>query len=188
VSWLRIVVTYALAIALSVHLAGVSAERAAVQPEGKGGNEPFLVAVAERIDRVRLEQEGMAVQFERRDGRWITVEPEGLASPGDIVDAILDSLTTLPPVEVVSEGTGNDEQFGFTPPRARVRLEQQGTVVSTVVFGELSPTRTAVYARQSGKDEVALVGLNAKYYMDLVFENVRRQKASAGAAAPSPRR
>jgi hypothetical protein len=54
------------------------------------------------------------------------------------------------------------------------------------VLGELSPTRTAVYARKSGSDDIALIGLNAKYYIDLVFENVRRQRASAGIEAPEP--
>jgi len=182
VSWLRILVTYVLAALLTWHLVGVSRERSAAVAPVTEDSKPFLEAVPERIDRVRLEMDSTAVQFERRDGRWVTTEPEGLAPPGDVIDAILESLTTLAPIEIVSDGVEHEGQFGLVPPRARIRIEQQGALVSTIVLGELSPTRTAVYARKSGKDEVALIGLNAKYYIDLVFENVRRQRGSAGAA------
>lgn len=184
-SWLRTFVTYALAVLLTWHLVGISRERAAVVAPVTEASKPFLEAVPERIDRVRLEMNGAAVQFERQAGRWVTTEPEGLAPPGDVIDAILESLTTLAPIEIVSDGVEHEGQFGLVPPRARIRIEQQGALVSTIVLGELSPTRTAVYARKSGKDEVALIGLNAKYYIDLVFENVRRQRGSAGAAVPA---
>jgi hypothetical protein len=103
-----------------------------------------------------------------------------------VIDAVLDSFATLPPIEIVSPGKDDENQFGLVPPRMRIRIEQGGELISTVVLGELSPTRTAVYARKSGSDEVALIGLNAKYYIDLVFENVRRQRASAGIPLPEP--
>ena len=184
-NWLRIVVYYAVAAALTAYLTGVTHERDAAVAPPTEQKLPFLEAVPERIDRVRAEQDDLAVQFERRDGRWVVTEPEGLAPPGDVVDALLETLTSLPVIEIVSDGVQHEGQFGLVPPRARIRVEQGGTLVSTIVLGELSPTRTAVYAKKSGKDEVALIGLNARYYLDLVFENVRRQRQSSGAAAPS---
>jgi hypothetical protein len=183
VSWLRIAIYYAVAVALTMHLVGVSRERAAALPDVQVEKTPFLEAVPQRIDRVRLEEGDQAVQFERREGRWVVTDPEGLAPPGDVVEALLETLTTLPAIEIVADGIQHEGQFGLVPPRARIRVEQEGTLVSTIALGELSPTRTAVYAKKSGKDEVALIGLNARYYLDLVFENVKRQKRSAGAPA-----
>ncbi len=183
-SWLRIVIYYALAAALTFHLSGVAAQREAATAATVKQTTPFLEAVPERIDRVRIEKDGLAVQFERKDGKWIVTEPEGLAPPGDVIDAVLESFTSLPPIEIVSEGVEHEGQFGFVPPRARIRIEQQGALVSTIILGELNPTRTSVYAKRSGKDEVALIGLNAKYYIDLVFENVERQRGSGGALTP----
>jgi len=183
-SWAKILAYYALAALLTFHLVSVTREQDAVQEPAANAAGPFLEAVPERIDRVRMEGETMAVQFEKRDGRWVTTEPEGLAPPGDVIDAVLESLTSLPAIEIVADGTQHEDQFGLVPPRMRIRIEQQGELVSTIVLGELSPTRTAVYAKKSGKDEVALIGLNSKYYIDLVFENVRRQLGSAGAVAP----
>lgn len=183
-SWPRILLYYALAAALTFHLVGVARQREAAVAPAKAADAPFLEAVPERIDRVRLESDEGAVQFERHDGKWVTTEPEGLAPPGDVIDAILESLTTLPPIEIVSDGIQHEGQFGLVPPRVRIRIEQGGELVSTIALGELSPTKTAVYAKKSGKDEVALIGLNAKYYIDLVFENVRRQMESSGATSP----
>lgn len=183
-SWPRILVYYALAVLLTFHLTGIVRDREAAVETAEPASAPFLEAVPERIDRVRLENESMAVQLERRDGRWIVTEPEGLAPPGDVIDAVLESFTSLPAIETVSDGVEHQGQFGLVPPRARIRIEQQGTLVSTIVLGELSPTRTAVYAKKSGSEEVALIGLNAKYYIDLVFENVRRQRESTGVPVP----
>lgn len=184
-SWLRILVYYSLAGLLTLHLAGIARERAAAVAPVTAATTPFLQAVPERIDRVRMEKDALAVQFERQAGRWMVTEPEGIAPPGDVIDAVLESLTSLPAIEIVSDGVEHEGQFGLVPPRARIRIEQQGEVLSTIILGELSPTRTAVYAKKSGKDEVALIGLNAKYYIDLVFENVRRQQESAGVTAPA---
>jgi hypothetical protein len=183
-SWPRVLFYYAVAALLTFHLLGVSRERGAEGQAPATSTAPFLEAVPERIDRVRMETDDQAVQFERRDGKWITTEPEGLAPPGDVIDAVIESFATLPPIEIVSDAGAKQDQFGLVPPRMRVRLEQQGALVSTIVLGELSPTRTAVYAKKSGSEDVALIGLNAKYYIDLVFENVRRQKSSAGIQVP----
>lgn len=183
-SWPRIFVYYALAALLSFHLAGILRARDAAKQTSTPITAPFLAAVPGRIDRVRLENESVAVQFERRDGRWVATEPEGLAPPGDVIDAILESFTSLPAIETVSDGIEHQGQFGLVPPRVRIRVEQEGALISTIVLGELSPTRTAVYAKKSGSEEVALIGLNARYYIDLVFENVRRQRGSAGSADP----
>jgi len=183
-SWLHIVVYYALAALLTLHLVSVTSLPDDKKTEATANSTPFLAAVPERIDRVRLENDELAIQFEKRDGRWVTTEPEGLAPPGDVIDAVLESLTSLPAIDIVAGGNEHQDQFGLVPPRMRIRIEQQGALISTVVLGELSPTRTAVYAKKSGNEEVALIGLNSKYYIDLVFENVRRQRGSAGATVP----
>ena len=185
-SWPKVFVYYALAALLTFHLLGVVRERAGAVPAQTVSNTPFLEAVPERIDHVRMEKDSMVVVVERKEGRWVVTEPEGMAPPGDVVDAVLDSLTSLPPIEIVADGVEHEGQFGLIPPRARIRIEQQGELVSTIILGELSPTRTAVYAKRSGKEEVALIGLNAKYYIDLIFENVKRQQERAGAPQPPP--
>jgi len=184
VSWPRIAVYYLLAIALAVYLQGELRRRHPVVEAPVATTVPFLSAVPERIDRLRAETDDLSIEFRRRDGRWVVTEPEGVVSPSDIVDAVLESLTSLPPIDVVAD-RAEQGQYGLNPPRIRVRIEAGGEILSTIAFGELNPTRTAVYAKKSGKEEIYLLGLNARYYLDLVFENVRRQIASSGAAPGS---
>ncbi len=183
-SWPRILVYYLIAIGLAVYLQGeVRRLHPAVQVP-VATTLPFLEAVPERIDRLRAEREDLSVEFRKRDGRWVVTEPVGVASPNDIVDAVIESLTSMPPIEVVAD-TGEHGQYGLNPPLIRVRIEAGGEILSTIAFGQLNPTHTAVYAKKSGKEDIYLLGLNARYYLDLVFENVRRQLASAG-VVPSP--
>ncbi|HYB97856.1 MAG TPA: DUF4340 domain-containing protein [Candidatus Limnocylindrales bacterium] len=185
-TWPRILAYYALAFVLGAHLWSVHSARTVEEAKPAATNEPFLAAVPERIDRVRAERADAAVEFQRQQGRWAITEPVGLASPSDIVDALLDGLVATPPIEIVADSVERHGQYGLNPPRIRLRVEQAGEVLSTIAFGELNPTRTAVYAKKAGKDEVYLLGLNSQYYLDLIFENVRRQLASTGAAMPEP--
>lgn len=181
-SWPRIALYYALAIALAVYLQGELRRLHPVVEAPVATTLPFLEAVPERIDRLRAETDDLSIEFHRRDGRWVVAEPAGVVSPSDIIDAVLESLTSLPPIEIVADSAEHG-QYGLNPPRIRVRIEAGGEILSTIAFGELNPTRTAVYAKKSGKEEIYLLGLNSRYYLDLIFENVRRQLASAGVVA-----
>ncbi|MBI5506917.1 MAG: DUF4340 domain-containing protein [Deltaproteobacteria bacterium] len=180
-SWPRIALYYALAIGLAIYLQGELRRLHPAIAAPVATTLPFLEAVPERIDRLRAESDDLAIEFQRREGRWVVAEPQGVVSPSDIVDAVLESLTSLPPIEIVADSAEHG-QYGLNPPRIRVRIEAGGEILSTIAFGGLNPTRTAVYAKKSGKEEIYLLGLNSRYYLDLVFENVRRQLASAGAA------
>ena len=179
-NWSRIAVYYVLAIGLSFYLQG---ELRSMHPEQQAPvatTLPFLEAVPERIDRVVAERDNLSIEFRRNEGRWVVAEPPGVVCPNDIVDAVLESLTSVPPIDVVDDSEHG--QYGLNPPRIRMRVETAGEIVSTIAFGELNPTHTAVYAKKSGKEDVYLLGLNARYYLDLIFENVRRQLAMGGAA------
>ena len=78
-SWSKIIAYYALAALLTFHLLGVTDEHDAAQAPAASTAGPFLEAVPERIDLIRMESESMALQFEKREGRWVTTEPEDLA-------------------------------------------------------------------------------------------------------------
>jgi hypothetical protein len=43
----------------------------------------------------------------------------------------------------------------------------------SVQIGARNPTQTAVYARRGDEDAIFLVGMNLRYYIDLIFEAAR---------------
>jgi hypothetical protein len=47
--------------------------------------------------------------------------------------------------------------------------------VLNIRLGTLNPAKTAVYASGSGTHQVVLLGLNIRYYLDLVAEALFRE-------------
>ena len=79
-------------------------------------------------------------------------------------------LTQLPDVEVVDEGKGSIAQFGLDPPVSQMLLTLSGGKPVTVRFGSRNPSGTAIYAQRDDGPRVYLIGLNVRYYEDLVFQ------------------
>jgi hypothetical protein len=114
------------------------------------------------------------VRAERADGRWRTVEPAGAAVPPDLVDAAVATLTAGQVSAVVAEGGKATDlsAFGLVNPTSAIVLTTDvgGTPrETTVLLGDRNPTRTALYARRADDPRVYLVGLNVRYYEDLIF-------------------
>ena len=138
---------------------------------------PFLTLAESDIQSMELRRGTDVIRCRRVDGRWQVVEPAGGAVPSDLVTALVSNLTQLPDVEVVDEGGGDITQFGLDPPVSQITLTQTGAPPTSVRFGSRNPPGTAIYAQHGDGRRVYLIGLNVRYYEDLVFQ----------AAPPQPR-
>ena len=103
------------------------------------------------------------------------LEPAGAVVPPDLVDAAVATLTAGQVSEVVADGArgGDLTVFGLATPSSTIVLTTNGENGSrdvTVLFGDMNPTRTALYARLADDPRAYLVGLNVRYYEDLIFE------------------
>lgn len=137
----------------------------------------FLNLAESNIEGMELRRGSDVIRCRRVDGRWQVVEPAGGAVPSDLVAALVANLTQLPDVEVVDEGGGDIAQFGLDPPVSEITLTQTDAQPTTVRFGSRNPSGTAIYAQHGDARRVYLIGLNVRYYEDLVFQ----------AAPPQPR-
>ena len=184
-SWTKILVYYVAAALLGWHLSSTLAERTPEEVLDERPEFAFVEALASRMDRVLVEREGRRVEARRVDGRWSTVEPGDIDVPNDLYEALLDTLMTIPPIEIVSEGDDGaapgQGDYGLMPPSSRMRIEEDGEIVASIAFGARNPTKTAVYAKKAGEDRVYLLGLSALYYLDLLFEHLDRAPAGSGA-------
>lgn len=127
---------------------------------------PFLAAKPEEIDSVEIELSGRSAELERRGARWEVVQPAGREVSADLISALLTAVLDVPEVEVV--GSVDDEDFGMDAPTAELRLQPSGRTPLMIRFGTLNPAGTAIYATGSGTRQVVLLGLNIRYYLDLV--------------------
>ena len=133
---------------------------------------PFLNVPERQIDALELRRGTTVIRCRRVDGRWQVVEPAGCRVPSDLVTALVDNLTQLPDVEVVDEGQGDLAQFGLAPPVSQMTLTMTGGKVRSLRFGSRNPSGTAIYAQRDDSHRVFLIGLNVRYYEDLVFQGI----------------
>ncbi len=181
VTWRSVAVYWVLAAVVGLQLHFESRERLAFsQPDQERPRAPLVAVAPESVDAVRVARGSAAVDLVRTQGRWSVRPPARADMSSDLVDALIDSLTTIPPVEVVSEGGERSDtnpgasEYGLDPPHYRIAMAIAGKPVAEVEIGQRNPTRTAVYARVAGDARLYLMGLNAQYYVDLIFEQAER--------------
>jgi Domain of unknown function (DUF4340) len=133
---------------------------------------PFLNVPEGEVDALELRRGATVVRCRRIDGRWRVVEPSGTTVPSDLLAALVANVTQLPDVEVVGEGGGDLGQFGLAPPVSQMTLRLTGGQARVLRFGSRNPSGTAIYAQRDDGPRVFLVGLNVRYYEDLVFQGV----------------
>jgi|GEM_PF-2536762 len=195
--WSKIAVVYAVASILAVYLYVRSGQRSQANLPDAEALAPLVQADPSSVDAVKIESADATVFLERRDGRWRVTQvvdrngrPEVPAKPGegnaeahrvsgDLVDALIETFITVPPIEMVSEG-GAPAQFGLDPPGVVVSMIVGSTPLPVIEIGNRSPTATAVYARRRGASHVYLVGLNARYYVELLWDEVLSKKKGTG--------
>ncbi|HVN86292.1 MAG TPA: DUF4340 domain-containing protein [Candidatus Binatia bacterium] len=135
-----------------------------------GQRRSFLSATPGEVQTVTVERGATRIQAVRDGDRWRVVEPEHAPVPSDLLAALVEQLTALPDVEVVSESGAEAEQFGLVPPSAHVTLGLSEGRHIGVALGGRNPGQTAVYARVDGTIRIVLVGLNVLYYQDLITQ------------------
>ena len=138
-----------------------------------------IVDASTAIDGIRVERGDDVREFRIESGRWQAENPDNAVS-SDLIAALIDTLTTIPPVEILASGATDPANYGLAPPQTVVRMASRGEPLATVEMGNRNPTRTAVYAHRPDLGRSYLLGLNAQYYLDLIFER------AAAATAPPP--
>jgi len=106
------------------------------------------------------------VEARRADGRWQIAPPHADGVSSDLVDALLAAVLNAPAEPVASSGTL--DEFGLDQPYARIELSRREGKPVTVLVGRTNPTDTGVYGQLEGNPQVLLMGLNVRYYVDLM--------------------
>ncbi|MBI3783211.1 MAG: DUF4340 domain-containing protein [Deltaproteobacteria bacterium] len=142
------------------------------RPQPLASRRPFLEIATDQITALDVDRRGQRLHAERVDGSWRATTPAGSAVPSDLIGALVDSLTSIPDVEVVAETVAATDDFGLQPPAATITLARAQGAPIVIDFGQLNPTSTAVYARRSDSPRVYLLGRNLDYYLDLLLSGV----------------
>lgn len=106
------------------------------------------------------------VEARRVDGRWQVAAPHADGVTSDLVDALLSAVLDTPAEPVASSGAL--DEFGLDQPFARIELTRREGKPVTVLVGHTNPTDTGVYGQLAGNPQVLLMGLNVRYYVELM--------------------
>ncbi len=175
-SWRAVAVVWVVLIGLVAFVLLVEREPEVAPPVPETAPERSLLGIEARdVHAIELRRRDARVRAVRDGDRWRTVEPAGAAVPSDLVAAVVATLTAGQVSEVVAEAPRPDElaAFGLDAPRSTIVLTvgpQDAPHGLTVLLGERNPTRTALYGRRTDDPRVFLVGLNVRYYEDLIFD------------------
>ncbi|MCW5888928.1 MAG: DUF4340 domain-containing protein [bacterium] len=118
---------------------------------------PLLAAAPSSVTRLEWVDRGRRLILVRAPGGWIDVagRPWRSNAPGDLLEA----LTTLRPVAVVSADTTTLGEYGLGADASRLEvLGADGEAVLRLDLGKRNPAWTGVYVRREGTSEVLLVG------------------------------
>lgn len=175
-SWRRVAVIYAVFVLLAVWAFAVDgAAPAPEQPVQAPPAASLLDTDAASVTALTLRKDDRVVRASRTDERWATNEPTGATVPPDLYEAVVATLTAGQAAEELAHETENAlAAYGLAAPTATLEIMVKGASQPlTVRIGDQNPTRTAVYARRDDRPTVYLVGMNLRYYVDLVFEAAR---------------
>jgi hypothetical protein len=173
-TWRRAALYWAFFLVLAVYY--VAAER---EPAGEAAahltRAPFLSVPEEQVAAVQVQRGPSVVRCQRLGGRWKVVDPPDSSVPSDLIAGLITNLTQLPDVEVVADKPADLAQFGLDTPASQLVLTPVSGDPITVRLGNRNPAGTALYAQRGTSDRVFLIGLNAGYYEDLLFEGIHRE-------------
>jgi hypothetical protein len=172
-SWRRVAGIYLILIALAAWVLVVERDAPPLEaPPPQATVGPSLVdATAEAVTAVTLRMQGVVVRAARADNRWRAIEPVGVRIPSDLIEATVATLTAGQAAERIADTAEQDlAAYGLDAPAATLELSMDPGRAVTVEVGAQNPTRTAVYARRGDSPAIFLVGMNLRYYIDLIFE------------------
>jgi hypothetical protein len=172
-TWRRVALYWSCFLILGVYY--VCFERTpATQVAARRPRPAFLTVGVDQIESIEVRRADEVVRCHRVEGRWQVLEPTGSAAPSDLITSLISTVSELPDVEVVAEQPRDLAPFGLDVPAAQLTLTPAAGAVITVRLGNRNPTGTAIYAQRSNRPDVFLIGVNARYYADLLFQSVRR--------------
>lgn len=140
---------------------------------GTAAEQSLLGTEAAAISAIAFRREGASVRASRDGERWRVLEPAGTQMPSDLIAAAVATLTTGQVSEVLVETAGPQlGAFGLTEPETMIEVSIGGDPPRTirVLAGANNPTGTALYAMRDDGPAVFLVGLNLRYYTELIFQ------------------
>lgn len=133
----------------------------------------FLPFSRESVNELQLLRDDVVITCKRDGERWQVIDPPSAQVTSDLVTSLIESLTLERETRIVREQVDDLKTYGLKPPHATIILKGKTDAdLAKILIGGRNPTSTAVYASKEGSSQVVLLGYNARYYEELLYEAV----------------
>jgi hypothetical protein len=168
--WSQVVLLYLVAAALGAQYWFVERGRPSSDAPQEIVRAKLVELDPDAVTAIRLQRGGRTMVMQRPEGRWVAVEPAGVAVPHDLVRAFLQAVVAAEEIDQVATPTGGLESFGFGEGATSVEITLDDGRKVALTLGGTNPTGTALYARRAASGAVVLIGRQIRYYEDLLFQ------------------
>lgn len=124
------------------------------------------------VEAITLSRGTEKVHFQKTaDGKLFQITtPPGAFVPQDLLTALSGLYLKSEEVEIVAD-SGELSQYGLDHPVMVAEVTSPGRATPIrLTFGNENPTHTATYAKLDNSPQIFLLGMDMKYYQDLIFE------------------
>ena len=166
---------YGLSLVLGLYIYSMGGGKESAEDIYAVAATPIVPMLSSRVTGIAIRWSDRVLTLRRDGERWAVDQPPGAKVTSDLVSAVLDTLTTIAPIELIAEGDVDGDEYGLKTPVARLRITGDLDKPVEIAIGGHNPTRTAVYAGRIDEGRVYLIGLAARYYVRLLFEELAGQ-------------
>ncbi len=130
------------------------------------------------VKAVSWEREDDRIRVEKKDGRWMIVEPSEFPADSEGVEALLTDFETLFYSRRISKDIDRAE-YGLSPPSVTVRVEGglPGGREAVLRIGGSDLTDRYIYVARGEKDEALVVSNHVKNTLDKGLDDIRSKDA-----------
>jgi hypothetical protein len=109
-------------------------------------------------------------------GTWQITEPKPFRADQSAVSGVLSSLSTLNSDRLVEDQTSNLKRYGLDPPTAEAEVTEKDNKTQKLLFGDNTPTGSAVYVMLAGDPRVFTVSSYTKTSVDKSLNDLRDKR------------
>ena len=139
---------------------------------------PKILALKESdINKVDLmKSSGDVVLARDNSGNWAITAPKPLRVDQSVVNTMVSALSSLSADRLIESNAGDLSQYGLTQPAVEVAISEKGNKGQKLLFGDSTPTGSAVYAKLDGDPRVFTVATYTKNNIDKSVNDLRDKR------------
>lgn len=109
-------------------------------------------------------------------GKWELAAPKQLATDGDAVSGITNTLSSLASDRVVEDKAGDLAQYGLNTPAVQLDITKKDGKVQKLLIGDDTPTGGSVFVMAAGDPRVFTMSSSLKTSLDKTWQDLRDKR------------